>query len=441
MHSENGGGSLQNNDWFLNLNNPSAKVVPSEKSIPSDKTPAFLVQTSGDVSPTANVTSDVQFRAQDVGHPIYIFAYAPSSLMSRGTASALLGSKDNATCVLAQLTPSGTLQQASASNLQGYVNDVVSTQHQAVTILNNIAASAIGGSTFCVGTGATGTQSVSADNSVCVATIPNANGNPACISPDSGVLNYTDLWWAGQSESGWGLNINHQGNIIFATLFTYDANGAPLWLVLPNAPIQSDGSFTGDLFHTTGAPFSANPWLASQTVPTKVGTMTLKFAGSSSGTLTYVYNGITVTKQIQREQFGPIASCSFTTGDRSTATNYQDLWWAGQSESGWGINVTQQGDVIFATLFDYDLNGQATWYVLSNAPKSSTGVYSGQLFQTTGPAFNASPWTSITPTPVGIMTFNFSSGNTGTLTYTVNGVSVTKNIQREVFSSPTTQCQ
>ena len=39
------------------------------------------------------------------------------------------------------------------------------------------------------------------------------------------------------------------------------------------------------------------------------------------------------------------------------------------------------------------------------------------------------------------MSFNFSSGNAGTLTYSVNGVQVTKQIQRQVFSSPTTQCQ
>ena len=42
---------------------------------------------------------------------------------------------------------------------------------------------------------------------------------------------------------------------------------------------------------------------------------------------------------------------------------------------------------------------------------------------------------------VGTMTFQFTSGNAGTLNYTVNGISVTKAIQREVFSTPTTQCQ
>ncbi|MCM2329642.1 MAG: choice-of-anchor J domain-containing protein, partial [Lysobacter sp.] len=46
--------------------------------------------------------------------------------------------------------------------------------------------------------------------------------------------NYTGLWYnfPAESESGWGVNFTHQGNIVFATLFTYDSGGAPLWLVM-----------------------------------------------------------------------------------------------------------------------------------------------------------------------------------------------------------------
>ena len=35
-------------------------------------------------------------------------------------------------------------------------------------------------------------------------------------------LNYTGMWW-NPDESGWGINVVHQGDIVFATLFTYDA--------------------------------------------------------------------------------------------------------------------------------------------------------------------------------------------------------------------------
>src|SRR4051812_12846799 len=49
---------------------------------------------------------------------------------------------------------------------------------------------------------------------------------------------YQGLWWnapAG-SESGWGVNITHQGSTVFATWFTYAADGKGIWLVMPSMP-------------------------------------------------------------------------------------------------------------------------------------------------------------------------------------------------------------
>jgi lysyl endopeptidase len=249
--------------------------------------------------------------------------------------------------------------------------------------------------------------------------------------------NYTDLWW-NAAESGWGLNLNHQGNIIFGTLFTYDAGGAPMWLVMDHGNLQSDGSFSGLLYRTTGPAFNTVPWTA--VTSTQVGTMRVAFPDQGHGTLSYTVNGTAVTKAITREPFLTSPVCTFTTADRSSATNYQDLWW-NPNELGWGINVVHHGSVIFATLFTYDAAGQGKWFVLSHADQTTTGAFSGALYATAGSAFNASAWAATTPTAVGTMSFNFTSGNAGTLTYSVNGVQVTKQIQRQVFSSPTTQCQ
>jgi hypothetical protein len=46
----------------------------------------------------------------------------------------------------------------------------------------------------------------------------------------------------------------------------------------------------------------------------------------------------------------------------------------------------------------------------------------------------------VSQAPVGTMTFAFTSGNAGTLTYTVNGTTVTKSIQRQVFGAQRTDC-
>jgi hypothetical protein len=82
------------------------------------------------------------------------------------------------------------------------------------------------------------------------------------------------------------------------------------------------------------------------------------------------------------------------------------------------------------------------WLVVT-ANKSGPGTYSGTLFRTTGPAFNAVPFNpmSIVGTDVGTATFTFTNGNNATFAYTVNGISQTKTITREIFRPPGTVCQ
>jgi hypothetical protein len=249
--------------------------------------------------------------------------------------------------------------------------------------------------------------------------------------------NYTALWW-NPLESGWGLNVNHQGAIVFATLFTYAENGQPMWLVGPSLGLQPGGGYSGPIYRTTGPAFNAVPWTAISF--SEVGSMTLAFSAANRGTLTYTFNGTSVTKAIEPQVFGPPTTCTTTTAGRAGATNYQDLWWNPQ-ESGWGINLTHQGNVIFATLFTYSSNGQGEWYVGPSLTRQPNGSFLGEIYRTNGPAFNATPWPSIGFAQVGMMAIAFSNGETGTLSYSVGGASVTKTIQRQVFSSPTPVCQ
>jgi len=252
--------------------------------------------------------------------------------------------------------------------------------------------------------------------------------------------NATALWW-NQSESGWGLNVNEQGDIAFATLFTYDAAGAPMWLVMPSGVRQEGAAvFAGSLYRTTGPPFNANPFtpIGASNI-TLVGDMALDFSASAA-MLGYSVNGVYVSKAIEKQLFGARpANCVGTTSSRAGATNYQDLWW-NQAESGWGLNITHQGDVIFATLFTYAANGQGMWLVLPAGARQSDGSYSGDLYRTSGPAFNAAPWQAIGFTRVGTMRLRFANGESGTLEYSVDGVSVNKSITRQPISSPSPLC-
>lgn len=263
----------------------------------------------------------------------------------------------------------------------------------------------------------------------------NMSATPTALLPPT--INYTDLWW-NAAEPGWGVNINHQGNTLFATLFTYRANGSPMWLVMSGGARQEDGSYSGLLYRTAGPPFNASPWVAA--TATSIGTMRFVFSGAGGATINYSVDGVNVTKTITRQVFGTPPTCTFTES-RGAATNWQDLWW-NSSESGWGLNLTQQGSTMFATLFTYDASGQPVWYVMSGGTRSGTAaIFTGGLYKTAGPVFNASPWTPASAAQVGTMTLNFSAGTLGTLTYSIDGVQVTKNISRQVFANPPTLCQ
>jgi hypothetical protein len=262
----------------------------------------------------------------------------------------------------------------------------------------------------------------------------------------AGPANYEGLWWnspAG-SESGWGINLAHQSGTIFATWFTYDQAGKAWWLDM-TAQLTLTGDYSGTLFQQVGPPFNSVPFNPALVFGTAVGTGTLTFTSLNKATFTYTVNGITQTKTITRQVFGQLPTCTFgIQTDLTLAYNYQDLWWAAPagSESGWGVNLTQQGQTIFATWFTYDLDQTPLWLSVT-APQTAAGTFSGTLYRTTGPPFNTTPFlpAAVTATAVGTATFTFSDGNTGTFSYTVNGVSQTKAITRQVLVAPGTVCQ
>jgi len=122
-------------------------------------------------------------------------------------------------------------------------------------------------------------------------------------------------------------------------------------------------------------------------------------------------------------------------GATQFSTNFSDLWWV-PSESGWGANISQQSDTMFMTMFVYGPSGQPTWYVATldyqiAAPDGAL-VWSGDLLQTTGAWFGAS-WNPALYSwrKVGTATFRAASVAQATLAYAVDGIVVTKQIERQ----------
>jgi hypothetical protein len=264
----------------------------------------------------------------------------------------------------------------------------------------------------------------------------------AQAATSASALNVQGLWWGGESESGWGVNVVQQGSVLFATWFTYDSQGRGEWLVMPNGANAGSNRYSGALYRTTGPSFTAAAFDPSSVSATPVGTATFSFADAGNGTFSATLDGRAVSKTIVRETFDArTPSCS--EGAVPDMTNYQDLWWrAGGAESGWGINLTHQGDTIFMTWFTYDTDGSALWLVAPNLAKDGNGNYSGALYRTTGPAFD-SAWdpSRVSATAVGSASLSFADASSGTLGYTVNGTSGAKPIAREVFAAPPTACR
>lgn len=124
-------------------------------------------------------------------------------------------------------------------------------------------------------------------------------------------------------------------------------------------------------------------------------------------------------------------------GASTTAIDYSDLWYnaPAESQAGWGVNVAHQGDILFATLFVYGSDNTPRWYVASNVVSTGPATFSGALFNVASGTYFGSPWAGVTGVqPVGTIAFSFASATTGTMTYTVNNVQVTKSIVRQSFA-------
>ena len=123
----------------------------------------------------------------------------------------------------------------------------------------------------------------------------------------------------------------------------------------------------------------------------------------------------------------------------ATGTNYSDLW-ATTGEPGWGLNISQQADTLFATLFTYDKGERAVWYSVtltyqSTGPNGAVS-YAGDLYETTGPALGQ-PYDPrlVRYRLVGRAAIDFGDAAHGFLAYSADGVLVAKQVTRLTFAA------
>ncbi len=242
----------------------------------------------------------------------------------------------------------------------------------------------------------------------------------------TGPLDYTDMWWAGEAENGWGVSITQHGIIQFIVIYAYDSGGKPLWYVIPGGSWNAaQTAFTGNVYLPTSSPF--NVYDKSQfKINPSVGTATVTYAGSGAATLAYTINGVSGSKSIQRELFA--------VDDGQPKLQVYDLWWAGSLEDGWGMNIAQQGRVLFPVWYTYDSNGKAVFFAVPGGTWNGN-VFTGDIYSTVGSQWLGAAYdkTLFHANLVGSMTLTFTDQGNAVMRYTVNGITQTKNIVRQPY--------
>ena len=124
------------------------------------------------------------------------------------------------------------------------------------------------------------------------------------------------------------------------------------------------------------------------------------------------------------------------------AGTFSDLWLKAD-EPGWGVNVVQQSETAFVTLFVYGPDGKPTWYVASDArviaysEPGALPLFRGTLYRTEG-TWLGGPWQAGNSKviPAGEVQLEVLAKDRMRVHYTADGVAGAKEVRRFSFSQP-----
>jgi hypothetical protein len=145
-------------------------------------------------------------------------------------------------------------------------------------------------------------------------------------------------------------------------------------------------------------------------------------------------------KSLRKVLIASLSAAVLATGTAHAAstTDYSDQWWV-PSESGWGAAVVQQASTMFVNLMVYGADGKPTWFVAASSlqanPPTGHTVFLGDLYATTGPYYGGTFNPAlVSERKVGTLTFDANTANSATMSYTVDGTPVVKNVTRQTWS-------
>ena len=247
------------------------------------------------------------------------------------------------------------------------------------------------------------------------------------IAVNPAMPSYHDLWWGGESVSGWGLALAHHGTTMFGALYIYDDQGNPRWLSLPGGTWDAGlTTFTGALYSPSGSPWSA--YDASRFGSgAAVGQATIHFTSLDAAVLTYTIGGVTGTKAITRTPFG--------VPDSTPIASFGDLWWGGDSQNGWGLTIAQQYRTLFIAWYTYDGQGKPTWFVVPGGTWNTASSFTGRAYRAKGVPWIGAAFDSpgVHLDDVGSITLDFQDPGHATFTSTIDGITLSRPLSRFAF--------
>lgn len=158
--------------------------------------------------------------------------------------------------------------------------------------------------------------------------------------------------WNNAAESGWGASLIHQYGIIFATFYTYDNAGYPVWYVASSCAVSGSGC-AGSLYSVSGGTGLTAQWSETNKAVTEVGTVAFTFTDANTGTMTFTINGVHGSKSITKSVFASAPSTgSGTTSCRITESGYGYADLTLQDQQTIGINITSTSNqMLFASYY------------------------------------------------------------------------------------------
>jgi hypothetical protein len=114
---------------------------------------------------------------------------------------------------------------------------------------------------------------------------------------------YADMWWGGSSQNGWGIAWLQQYRTLFGVWFTYDANGAPTWFVMPSGVWSDASTYEGRLYRTTGSPLLGAAYDPSAFRSSDAGPFRLRFTADGRAALDVTLDGHSSSLALSRQPF------------------------------------------------------------------------------------------------------------------------------------------